>query len=264
MPFQQAGELRYYTFDSLANFPVTQAAFTRHGGASRGDFASLNVGATLGDELADVQHNLEAVFAAVDRPRSSIFDSWLVHGDTVLVADAPRAPDVQRPPQADIILTDKPGITLFMRYADCVPLLFYDSQRHAIGLAHAGWKGSLLRVAAKTVDAMAQTFGSRPEDLISCIGPSISAEHYEIGPEVAAQVHETFGQKAEALLPWVNGSVHFDLWTANRLALQEAGVEHVEVAGICTYAHNEDWFSHRASGGRTGRFGVLLALHNKP
>ncbi len=260
MPFTQHDSICYYTFDSLAGQPLTQAAFTRQGGASRGDFASLNVGSTLGDELADVQANMQAVFEAVDRPRGSIFDSWLVHGDRVLVADAPRAPEVQRPEQADIILTDKPEVSLFMRYADCVPLLFYDPRQHAIALAHAGWKGTVLKVGAKAVAAMAATYGSRPGDLIAGIGPSISAEHYEIGPEVADEVRAAFGAQAEDLLPGFGDSTHFDLWAANRVTLEHAGVGRVEIAGQCTYAHNEDWFSHRASGGRTGRFGVLLAL----
>jgi YfiH family protein len=260
MPFQQQNSIRYYTFDSLAGQPVTQAAFTRQGGASRGEFASLNVGSTLGDELADVQANMEAVFAAVNRPRSSIFDSWLVHGDHALVADAPRPPEMQRPPQADIILTDKPEISLFMRYADCVPLLFYDPRQRAVALAHAGWKGTVLQVGAKAVAAMAEAYGSRPGDLIACIGPSISAEHYEIGPEVVDEVRTAYGADAEGLLPAINGSTHLDLWAANRLTLEQAGVGQIEVAAQCTFAQNEDWFSHRASGGHTGRFGVLLAL----
>lgn len=260
MPFQQHASIRYYTFDSLAGHPVTQAVFTRQGGTSQGDFASLNVGATVGDNLADVHANMQSVFDAVERPRSSIFDSWLVHGDGALVANAPRPPELQRPEQADIILTDKPEVTLFMRYADCVPLLFYDPVRHAIALAHAGWKGTVLQVGAKAVAAMAEAYGSRAGDLIACVGPSISAEHYEIGPEVVEAVQSAFGADADDLLPKINGSRHFDLWTANRLTLEQAGVGQVEVAGLCTYAENEDWFSHRASGGRTGRFGVLLAL----
>lgn len=260
MPFQQADSLRYYTFESLASTPVTQAAFTRHGGASQGAYASLNVGSTVGDELAAVQHNLDSAFAAVGRSRNSIFDSWLVHGDQVLVADAPRPMEWQRPPQADIIITNKPEVTLFMRYADCVPLLFYDPVQQAIGLAHAGWKGSLLKVAARTVEALQAHYGSRPDDLVACVGPAISAQHYEIGSEVAEQVQAVFGGQAEALLPQLNGAPHFDLRAANRLALEEVGVEQIEVAELCTYEHNEDWFSYRAAGGPTGRFGVLLAL----
>lgn len=260
MPFVQANSLHYYTFESLADSPVTQATFTRRGGASLGAYTSLNVGSTVGDELVAVQQNMEAVFAAVGRPRASLFDSWLVHGDDVLVAEAPRPPEWERPPQADIILTDKPEVSLFMRYADCVPLLFYDPVQRAIGLAHSGWKGALLRVAARAVEAMQAHYGSRPADLIACIGPAISVEHYEIGSKVAEQVRMAFGEQAERILPRFNGSTHFDLWAANRLALEEAGVRQIEVAGLCTYADDEDWFSHRASGGRTGRFGVVLAL----
>lgn len=260
MPFLQADSLRYYSFESLTDAPVTQAVFTRLGGASQGAYASLNVGSTVGDEPTAVRQNIEAMFAAVNRSPSSIFDSWLVHGDEVLVADAPRAPDWQRPPQADIILTNKPEVSLFMRYADCVPLLFYDPVQEAIGLAHSGWKGAVLRVAAAAVKAMRVHYGSRPDDLVACLGPAISAQHYEVGSEVVEQVQAAFGSQAGTLLPRVNGATHFDLWGANRLALEEAGVRQIETAGLCTYADNQDWFSHRAAGGLTGRFGVLLAL----
>jgi YfiH family protein len=260
MPFQQADSLRYYTFESLSNAPVAQAVFTRHGGVSQGAYTSLNVGSTVGDDLASVKWNLRASFEALGRPRESLFDSWLVHGDGVLVADAPRSPERERPPQADILLTNKPDVTLFMRYADCLPLLFYDPVQRAIGLAHAGWKGSVIKVAARAVEAMQGRFGSQAGDLVACIGPAITAPHYEVGPEVVDEVRVAFGEQAEALLPRYNGATHFDLQAANRLALEEAGVGRVEVADQCTYVNNGDWFSHRASGGRTGRFGVLLAL----
>lgn len=260
MPFLQADSLRYYSFESLIDAPVTQAVFTRRGGASQGAYTSLNVGSTVGDEPAAVRQNIEAMFAAANRSPSSIFDSWLVHGDEALVADAPHPPDRPRPPQGDIILTNKPGVSLFMRYADCVPLLFYDPVQRAIGLAHAGWKGAVLKVAATAVKAMQMHYGSRPSDLFACIGPAISVQRYEVGSEVVEQVQTAFGSQAGALLPRVNGSTHFDLWGANHLTLREVGVHQIEVAGLCTCTDSADWFSHRASGGLTGRFGVLLAL----
>lgn len=260
MPFVQVDSLRYFNFDSLKEFPITHAVFTRHGGTSRGPFAQLNVGATVGDEAQNVARNLDLAFEALERSRASLFDSWLVHGDDVLLAEAPRPATMARPPKADIVLTNQPEVSLFMRYADCLPLLFYDPIQHALGLAHAGWKGSLLRVAAKAVDAMQEHFGSRPEDLRAAIGPGISAERYEVGPEVVRQVEAAFGEASAELLPRFNGSTHLDLLAANRLILEEAGVRHIESAGMCTATHTQDWFSHRAEKGRTGRFGVLLAL----
>ena len=261
MPFQDAGALRYLTFDSFIRHGLTHAVFTRRGGVSQGPYAELNVGATVGDEGENVEENLVRAFTAVGRPRNSIFDSWLVHGSNVLVAQAPRPAEWERPPQADIIVTNKPQVTLFMRYADCVPILLFDPVNEAIGLAHAGWRGTVQKVAAKAVEAMQQNYGSRPPDLSAAIGPSISARNYKIGEDVAAPAQEAFGAQAGFLLSRNNGSIHFDLPAANKLILEESGVTQISDAAICTFDRSDDWFSHRASGGRTGRFGALLALN---
>lgn len=261
MPFVEAGALRYFQFEQLSKAPVTHAVFTRRGGVSQGAYAELNVGATVGDEREHVLENLDRCFAAANRPRNSLFDSWLVHGTAALVAGAPRPPEWGRPPQADIILTNKPEVTLFMRYADCVPIVYVDPVKRAVALAHAGWRGTIQRVAAKAVEEMAVHYGSLPKDLLIGIGPAICVDHYEVGPEVVAEVQNAFGGIAESLLPHHNGSVHFDLVAANRLVLEEAGVKTIEVSNECTFTNQQDWFSHRGSGGKTGRFGALLALN---
>ncbi len=260
MPFETAAGLRFFQFELFKPRGITQAIFTRQGGVSQAQWTSLNVGATVGDDPRHVGENLERSFAAVDRPRNSLFDSWLVHGTQALVAEAPRPPDQAKPPQADIVLTNKPGVTLFMRYADCTPVLLVDPERRAVALAHAGWRGTVQRVAARAVEAMQAHYGSQPGDLLAGIGPAISARHYPIGPEVVAEVQAVFGEQAAGLLPRYGEHTHFDLAAANQLVLQQAGVGQIEQAGLCTYADPHDWFSHRASGGQTGRFGALLAL----
>ena len=261
MPFQDLDSLRLFQFATFNKLPLKHAVFTRRGGRSQGPYAELNVGATVGDDPDRVRQNLELAFTALGRPRASMFDSWLVHGTQHLVADAPRPPDWERPPQADIVMTNKPEVSLFMRYADCLPLLLYDAEHRAIALAHAGWKGTVLKVAAAALEAMRAEYGTRPEDVHAAIGPGISADHYEIGPEVIEAVEGAFGADAADLLPRVNGSTHFDLPAANALSLRQSGVQHVEDAEICTASNTQDWFSHRAEKGRTGRFGVLLALN---
>lgn len=261
MPFQQAGGLRFFTFENLNKHGVTHAVFTRQGGVSSGPFAQLNVGATVGDERENVLENLERAFAAVNRPRGSIFDSWLVHGTDVLVAHAPRPVEWARPPKADIVITNQPQVTLFMRYADCVPIVLYDPKRQAVGLAHAGWRGTVEKVAAKAVQALKDQYGSEPGDVVAAIGPSISTERYEVGEDVASQVLAVFGADASGLLPQTNGALHLDLIAANKLTLEQVGVENIESANLCTASNQADWFSHRGSGGRTGRFGALVALN---
>ncbi|MEX1247341.1 MAG: peptidoglycan editing factor PgeF [Anaerolineales bacterium] len=260
MAFRQAGGITYYQFEFLAEANVTQAIFTRRGGVSEGPFAELNVGALVGDEPSRVSENLERSFAAVGRPRASMFDSWLVHGTQALVAGGPRPLEWGRPPQGDIILTNRPDVTLFMRYADCVPLVYVDPVKKALALAHAGWRGTLQRVAGIVVQEMQLHYGSQPGDLLVGIGPAISAENYEVGPEVAAEVQAAFGPRSPGLLPRYAGRTHFDLVAANRLVLEEEGVQQIEQANLCTVDNQQDWFSHRGSSSKTGRFGALLAL----
>jgi hypothetical protein len=147
-----------------------------------------------------------------------------------------------------------------MRFADCVPILFHDPRKGVIGVAHAGWVGTLRDVATATINAMAKQYGSNPADIIAGIGPSIGPDHYEVGADVILQVMQKFGDESEQLLKSHNGKIHFDLWKTNRLLLEKAGVEKIEVAEICTACNTDDWFSHRAEKGRTGRFGALITL----
>jgi len=259
MPFAERGGLRFFQFESFSPASITHAVLTRRGGVSDGPFAKLNVGLSVGDDPARVSQNIDRIFTVMDRPRTSLFDSFLVHGNGALVAGGPRPPEWGKPPQGDIILTNKPNVTLFMRYADCVPLIYVDPVKRALALAHAGWRGTLLRVAARAVDELRIHYGSRPEDIQVGIGPAISVRNYEIGAEVVAEVQAGFTD-ASKLLPRFGEGLHFDLIAANRRVLEEAGVRNIEIAGLCTFDDQQDWFSHRGSGGKTGRFGVLLAL----
>ncbi len=130
-----------------------------------------------------------------------------------------------------------------------------------VGIAHAGWQGTVKRVVTATVEKMTTVYGSSPTDIRAGIGPSIAAHHYQVGADVVQQVRETFGVlDAAALLTSQNGAMHFDLWEANHLLLQQAGVKMVEISGLCTACHPKDWFSHRGEKGKTGRFGALIAL----
>ena len=256
MSFIQHDTLRYLQFDSL---PTRHAIFTRHGGVSPEPWGSLNVGGTVGDDLTRVKENRQIAFQALGCKPESVFDVWQVHSADVVCANAPRVAD-EALRQADIILTDRPEVTLFMRFADCVPILAYDPRKAVIGVAHAGWMGTLRDVATVTINAMHKNYGSNPADIVACIGPSIGPDHYEVGADVILQVMQKFGDESEQVLWSNNGKIHFDLWKTNKLLLERAGVGRIEVAGICTACHTEDWYSHRAEKGRTGRFGALISL----
>lgn len=256
MSFVQQNGLRYFQFDSLA---VKHAVFTRHGGISPEPWGSLNVGGTVGDDMGRVRQNRILSFQAMGCAPDSIFDVWQVHSADVVCANAPRPID-ESYRQADIILTDKADVTLFMRFADCVPLVLHDPRLGVIGIAHAGWMGTLRDVATASVAAMKKNYGSNPADIIVGVGPSIGPDHYEIGADVIIQVMQKFGEQSEQVLKSHNGKIHFNLWEANRMLLERAGVHQVEISGICTACNTMDWFSHRAEKGRTGRFGALVSL----
>jgi YfiH family protein len=258
MPFSQQNGLRYYTFEI---FPknITQAVFTRKGGVSPRPWDSLNVGGSIGDDIIHVRENRIRSFNALGRVPESIHDVWQVHSADVVFADVPRPLDTEYQ-KADILLTDNPRVTLFMRFADCTPILLHDPNKDVIGIVHSGWLGTVRGAARSAVEAMQKRYGTNPDDILAAIGPSIGPDHYEIGEDVITQVREAFGAAAESILKSNGYNIHFDLWKANEVLLQDAGVEQIEVAGICTACYTEDWYSHRAEKGKTGRFGALIAL----
>ena len=260
MPFQSVAGICYYQFEQLGN-GLTQAVFTRQGGCSPDPWNTLNLGGTVGDDPARVRENRNRALLALERSSESIYDVWQVHGVNVAIAEAPRIPDAPHL-QADTILTNIPGITLLMRFADCVPILLHDPVHKVAGMVHAGWMGTVLGTVRVAVEAMQTHFGSNPGDILAGIGPSIGPDHYEIGPDVVTQVRQAFGQSATTLLSDHAGATHFDLWSANRLTLEKAGVRQIELSGLCTACHTADWYSHRAERGRTGRFGAIIALNS--
>ncbi len=213
----------------------------------------------MGDSLDKVIENRRRFFEVIQRPVETVFDSWLLHGDHLLVTDRPRPLDESHP-KADAILTNRPEVTLMMRFADCVPIFFYDPAHGVVGIAHAGWQGTVKKIAAAVVSTMVATYGSQPEAIVAGIGPSIGPEHYEIGEDVIVQVRQAFGADADRVLLNDNGRVQLDLWKANQWVLQQAGVRQIEIAGLCTACHNQDWYSHRKEAGKTGRFAAVIAL----
>ncbi|NUM48289.1 MAG: peptidoglycan editing factor PgeF [Anaerolineales bacterium] len=247
------------SFSHLSRAGVVHGVLTRQGGASTGAFTSLNVGRLVGDDPDAVEENHRRALDAFAREPRGLTETRQVHGEAIALVERFPAGAWERP-EADGLVTDQSGVTLFMRFADCVPILLFDPQKKVIGMAHAGWRGTVSRVARNTVAAMQAQYGSRPQDILAGIGPSICAAHYSVGEEVVAQVQKAFGTEAAGLLIRQNGEVKLDLWAANRVVLEQAGVRQIEISGQCTACNVDAWFSHRAEKGRTGRFGALLGL----
>ncbi|HRE29379.1 MAG TPA: peptidoglycan editing factor PgeF [Anaerolineales bacterium] len=254
------GGLIFYHVAAWAGLPLVHGFTTRHGGVSPEPFAGLNLSISVGDTRANVVENRRRVFTALGRAPDSIADLWQVHSADVIYATAPRAPGQDHHGKADALITDRPEVTLFLRFADCVPILLYDRARHVIGLVHAGWRGTVSGVCAATVSALTRQFGTDPTDVVAAIGPSISGPRYEVGPEVVTAAEAILGDRAGEALMSRSGKTHFDLWRANAVVLERAGVSAITIGGLCTADNTHDFYSHRAEQGRTGRFGALLAL----
>jgi purine-nucleoside/S-methyl-5'-thioadenosine phosphorylase / adenosine deaminase len=254
----EKGEIVFYRPEGMERFPgVLGAVAARHGGVSPAPFDSLNLGASVGDEPFNVNANLNRLHQALDLDPALTVDARQAQaGEVGLVTGTERGTRIDG---VDALITNIPGIPLMLRFADCVPILFYDPMHRAIGIAHAGWRGTVARVAANTVLAMAEHLCSEPGNILACVGPSIGPCCYEVGADVSTRVETAF-PFASDLLIHRNGSVYFDLWEANARLLQEIGVGEIEVAGLCTADHTNDFFSWRRENARTGRFAAVIAL----
>ena len=220
-------------------------------------FDSLNISTSVGDEAANVGENLTRLHNALDLDSGATVDARQAQAGQVAVVS--EAQSGTRISQVDALITRVPGVPLMLRFADCVPIFFYDPDHRAIGVAHAGWRGTVAKVAANTVRAMTEAFGSEPGEMVACVGPSIGPCCYAVGEDVRKRVEEAFPNAPDLLVPH-NGSIHFDLWAANAQLLRDLGVGEVEVAGICTADHTEDFYSWRREHANTGRFGAVIAL----
>jgi YfiH family protein len=252
-------DIQYFAFDSFTRSGLTHAVFKRHGGISPKPFFSLNLGGSNGDLRENVIENRKRIFEKIQRPVESLFDVWQVHSDVVLCIDHPRPLD-EKQAQADALLTDKSGVTLFMRFADCVPIFLYDPENKVIGLVHAGWQGTVKKIISKTIHKMEDHYHSNPEYIMAGIGPSICVNHYEVQGDVVQQVNTNLGELGRECIKDFNGGTYFDLQRANYLLLRDAGVLKVNLSNVCTACHVEDWFSHRIENGNTGRMGAVIAL----
>jgi YfiH family protein len=265
----------------------------------------LNVSVGTGDKVERVLSNRLLALRGLGLEGYRCATAWMIHSADVLTLDGDEREDLRddwphcsylvdgqemswttRPRQkADAVVTRRRGVALAMSSADCAPLMLYDPVRQAIGLVHAGWRGTARGIAAVVVDTMRERFGCQPEQIYAGIGPSIGPCCCEVGEEV----HGFFlGERQFELMPTrepyrnlvcesavftvqaiddreTNGwqeCLSFDLWETSRNQLLLAGLtpEHIEVAGICTSCEKARFFSYRGEHRQTGRFPSLLAL----
>jgi YfiH family protein len=253
-----AGTVLYQSERLLQFSNLAHGVTTRHGGTSPAPFDSLNLSAHVGDDVERVNENLERVHRALGLERAATVDASQAQADQVAhVTAAQRGTRIKG---VDGLITDAPGIPLMLHFADCVPILLYDPAHRAIGIAHAGWRGTVAKVLTNTVNAMHAAFGTESQTLIACIGPSIGPCCYEIGADVRARVETAFPGTTDLLLRR-NGTSHLNLWESNAVQLRALGVQDIEIAAVCTADHTHDFYSWRRENAMTGRFAALIALH---
>ena len=260
-------QLLYYTMGEK----VTAFSSTRHGGCSVGNYCSFNVNHYCGDNEGCIARNMDSLKSLLGV--GQVFMPHQVHGTEILQVKQAEpwkgmADDLEG---VDALITNVTGVCIGVSTADCIPVLLYDEAHHAAAAIHAGWRGTVKRIAAKAVESMRDSFGTHPEELKAVIGPGISLDAFEVGDEVYDQFQaEGFpmvkiARRYPAKLPPLGGieggfKWHIDLPLCNLIQLEEAGVSQIELSSICTWQQSDDYFSARKLGVNSGRIltGVVL------
>lgn len=245
---------------------VTAFSSTRHGGVGKGNYASFNINYYCGDREEDIMANRKALCQLLGIDASCLVYPHQTHGDVVKTIDS-QWMEALSPAEkrynldgVDAVMTNLSGVCIGVSTADCIPILLYDATHHACCAVHAGWRGTVKRIAQKAVQAMANSYGSEPPQLRAAIGPGISLKSFEVGDEVYEQFAQAGFDMARIACKYEKW--HIDLWECNKRQLMEVGVPEtdIHVAGICTYIHHDDFFSARRLGINSGRIfsGIML------
>lgn len=265
--------LKVIEFPALNEIEGVRHLFsTREGGASKGVYASCNYSYTRGDVKEDVDENYRL---AADAPLDRFVLTHQTHTTTVrkvTAEDAGKGITRERDySDVDALITNETGIVLVTMHADCTPLYFVDPVHRAIGLAHSGWRGTAGGIGANVVRRMGEEYGTRAEDLVTVIGPTICETHYEVGEDVHEAFVSAYGADCEAYRlftpsPILKGKYFFSLERANRMVLERAGVkpESVHASHLCTYCESDLFFSHRRDGEKRGNMAAMLSLVEYP
>lgn len=260
----------YITFPKLSQYrkDMLHGFSTRLGGVSKEHLGTMNLSFTRGDEVEAVLENHRRFAKALGYDENKLVFSNQVHLTNfykVTKKDCgkgiTRESDIL---EMDGLVTNEPGIPLITFYADCVPLFFYDPVNRVIAMAHSGWKGTVERIGAKMISYMETEYGSKPEDIVCAIAPSICQKCYEVSEDVALRFLEVFGEEygEELLYKKENGKYQLNLHKACEVTLLDAGIlpEHLDITDICTCCNPEFLFSHRASNGMRGNLAGVMML----
>ncbi|MEL7649098.1 MAG: peptidoglycan editing factor PgeF [Sedimentibacter sp.] len=258
-------DFEYITFPSLQGYGGLFHCFTtRKGGVSSEEFASMNLGMGTGDDVENVEKNYEIMSKRLGIRLKDIVETDQTHTNNVrYVTDKDKGRAMKDPDYNDVdgLYTDIRNIALMTFHADCTPLFFYDTVKNAIGMAHAGWRGTLQNIAGKMIDAMVKDLGCNPKDMKAVIGPSLGQCCFEVDEDVAA-MFLSYDSSYSELMVKKGEKFHFDLWEINKRLMVKHGMDEnsIEVSGLCTKCNRELFFSHRGQKGKRGLMCGIIML----
>ena len=258
-------ELTYLVFTPWDHQNLIHGFTTRVGGVSEGHLSSLNLGFNRGDKKENVIDNYKRVCDVLGVSIDSLVLSKQVHElEIIEVTQKDRGNGIRTPNKwesKDGIYTREKGVTLVTHYADCVPLFFYAPQYDMIGMAHAGWRGTLGEIGKKMIAQWSQE-GIPVEAIQVAIGPSIGPCCFEVGHEVAEQFEDRFPGADFIISQAHKEKYHINLWACNEQSLLEAGIlnENIIQSKLCTCCHSDLFFSHRKTQGKRGTLGAFMCL----
>jgi YfiH family protein len=258
--------LWYGTFTHFNSLGIRHGISGRLGGVSKEPFSSLNVALHTGDSDEDVIMNRKLFCQAIGIHPNHIVTTQQLHTDTIAVVTGESMGKGaqyynEAIPATDALITNIPGLPLMLFFADCVPVLIVDPVHNAIGAVHAGWRGTVEKIAQKTIIAMQANFGTNPQDCLLAIAPSIGPCCYVVDEMVINQLKNQF-TNWEQLVRVVDDKWYLDLWKTNFVQLEEIGVKgsNIVVSNVCTACNHELFFSYRKENGSTGRMGAAIIL----
>lgn len=268
MKLNNPDKVPYLTYNSLSEINFINHAFsTRLGGVSTGEFDSMNLAFNRGDNPDNVTENYKRLCKSAGFEYESLVASSQDHNTFVrVVTSENKGVGIYKPKDiqsVDALVTNETGITLVTYYADCTPLFFVDTNKKVIGLAHAGWRGTVGRIGQNVVQKMQEQYGTNPADVKAAIGPAISVCCYEVDFPCAENFLKLENvDSSKFVFEKADGKYMVDLLEANRQILISAGVksENITVSDVCTNCNSELLWSHRATKGKRGTMCAMLAI----
>lgn len=254
---KKLGQLEYLTAGGIS---APHCFTTRFGGVSSGSQSSLNIAFGNGDTMENVEKNLRILADALDFDPEKYILTRQIHSDIVRVvteADCNGFCHRDYPP-CDALVTNTAGVALLVFTADCTPILLHDPVTGAVGAIHAGWRGTVQSIAAKTVQAMADAFGCDPKNIRAAIGPNIGMCCFETDADVPDAMLAAFGGEVKPYIEKRDQKYHLDLKAINAFVLRRAGVQHIDISDSCTMCEHDRFWSHRYTKGDRGSQGAII------